>query len=1171
MTPASVTYCRNPFYPSLDRRTVAVRRRRRVRALAPGWHTPYVALLNGRPILRAEWRRKVGAGDTLAFVALPMGGGGGGGKNPLMTIASLAIMVFNPGLALAGEMGFSGLGATLMGGAINMGIGALFNAAMGGTSPSLPSTQTATELAAPSPTYSLRAQGNSARLEQPIPAWYGYHCIYPDFAADPYVEFHGNEQYVYQLLLVTQGWFDIATIRIEDTPLASFEDITTEIVNPGGAVTLFPSAVTTSIEVSGQELIYDTILGPFVANAAGTLGNAIGIDLIAPRGLYYANNSGGLDSKSITVLVEARAINDSGTAIGSWATLGTETLTGATTTPQRESYRYTVTAGRYEVRATRTSVKDTDTRAGHDILWGGLRTYLPGSQSYGDVTLVAMRMKASNQLSAQASRRVNVLGTRMLPMWDAIGGWSAVTATRSIAWAAADICRSAYGGALPDSAIDLAGLAALDAVWTSRGDEFNGGYDQRVTFWEALTKVCRAGRTKPYIQGGIVRFARDGAASLPVAMFTPRNIVSGSFRTEYLLPSDDRADAVTATFVDAATWMPTPVSCVLVGGTSTKPAKIDLFGVTDHAQAWREGIYEAACNRYRTRLHTFETEMEGFILSPLDLIAISRDRPTWGQSGEILSYTALTVGGILELSEPVTFTTGNHYLAARKRNGGLTGPWRVTVGADAFHVVLAEAMTGFTPDTGLDRERTAYSFGAGTAYTKLARVLPDGIRVKSMNRVEIACVAEDDRVHAADGETVPSEIVGWTLPTAPTVPAVTGLIVMQGGTPDNPVLAVSWRPAPGATSYLVERSDDGVIWTGVGEYTTTHITIAVLPGTIHLRVAGIGATRGGWATWTDNAGTGVAPPSDVTGLALAESFTGPQLSVKWDAAARASSYTVAIWSGSTLIRYREVTVLSYTYTVADAIADGLEGIGRSLTVKVRATGNGTTSAAWTSLAINNPQIGALSGVAAYGLMASILVEYTPPANTPDFDGVCVWVSTTDGFTPGGGNLAYKGRNNPVSIDLDPSATTYYLRIAGYDAWGADGLTVSAQQTVVMSQIVSTQITDGAISTPKLAANSVTAAKMVAGTITAASGIIADAAITNAKIADVIQSTAYVAGSSGWQIDKAGNIELNAATFRGTLDVRSASSGARLIIKSDVIAVHDGTRVRVKIGNLAASI
>lgn len=82
--------------------------------------------------------------------------------------------------------------------------------------------------------------------------------------------------------------------------------------------------------------------------------------------------------------------------------------------------------------------------------------------------------------------------------------------------------------------------------------------------------------------------------------------------------------------------------------------------------------------------------------------------------------------------------------------------------------------------------------------------------------------------------------------------------------------------------------------------------------------------------------------------------------------------------------------------------------------------------------------------------------------------------------------------------------------------------------------------------------------------------IADAAITNAKIANVIQSTNYVAGSAGWRIDKAGNMELNAATFRGTIDVKNAATGARLEIKNNVIKVFDASNVlRVQLGDLTA--
>lgn len=47
--------------------------------------------------------------------------------------------------------------------------------------------------------------------------------------------------------------------------------------------------------------------------------------------------------------------------------------------------------------------------------------------------------------------------------------------------------------------------------------------------------------------------------------------------------------------------------------------------------------------------------------------------------------------------------------------------------------------------------------------------------------------------------------------------------------------------------------------------------------------------------------------------------------------------------------------------------------------------------------------------------------------------------------------------------------------------------------------------------------------------------IADASISNAKIGSVIQSNNFISGKSGWSINKDGNAEFNAATFRGRID------------------------------------
>jgi len=120
--------------------------------------------------------------------------------------------------------------------------------------------------------------------------------------------------------------------------------------------------------------------------------------------------------------------------------------------------------------------------------------------------------------------------------------------------------------------------------------------------------------------------------------------------------------------------------------------------------------------------------------------------------------------------------------------------------------------------------------------------------------------------------------------------------------------------------------------------------------------------------------------------------------------------------------------------------------------------------------------------------------------------------------------------------------------------------------IAAAAIITAKIADANITTAKIANLAVGAAQIANATITATQ--IQDAAITNAKIDNVIQSTAYSAGTAGWKIDKAGAMEMNNATFRGTIDVSSAASGSRLVIDDDTIEVYDGSTLRVKLGNLA---
>lgn len=701
---------------------------------------PTICMINGVAVLRKFWHDIVQPDSLVCFITLPLGGGGKS-SNPLQVVLMVAVVVAS--VYTGGIVGaaYGAVWGGLAAAGVSVAGGMLVNTFVPTPKASLNGGGSVSAIATQSPTYSLQAQGNQARLGSPIPVIYGRHLIYPDFASQPYYAYANDEQYVYQLHCIGQGEYNIEQIRIEDTPIDSFEEITYQIINPGERNTLFRDDVVTSAEVAGQELLKDTICGPFVLNPTESEIDRIEIDVACQRGLYYANDSGGLNTKSVQWWVDARKIDDEDNALGDWFTLGTETISANTVNGIYRTFSYSVAQGRYEVRATRLDDKDTSSRAGHELRWASAKGFIVSTPDYGNVTLLAIKMKATNNLSQRSSRMVNCIVTRKLPTWSPAGDWTGNVPTQSIAWALADILKADYGARLSDKSIDLNALYQLNQTWTTRGDTFNAVFDSKLTVYEALSRTCKVGRAVPFIQGGIVRFVRDEPKSIPVALFGPKNIVKNSLTIQYIMPSEDTADSVCVQYFSDRTWKTSEVTGTFAESASDKTATVELFGCTDKAQALREAIYMALANRYRRRIVTFSTELEGLIPSYGDLISITHDMPHWGTGGEVMSVNDTT----LTLSEPVEFTEcQTHYLALRTRTGELSGPYRVKAGSLPTEVILLDT-PDIPIDTGTDAERTHFAFGTQNKWGTLARVT--GIKPRS-DKVEITAVIEDNRVHA---------------------------------------------------------------------------------------------------------------------------------------------------------------------------------------------------------------------------------------------------------------------------------------------------------------------------------------------------------------------------------------------------------------------------------------
>ena len=222
---------------------------------------------------------------------------------------------------------------------------------------------------AASPTYSYEAQSNRARLMNPIPWACGTNRHWPDLLTQPYYEYEGNEQFVYQLFCVGWGDFSREDLMIGDTPAKNFKEMEFEFYGPSDLVTLFPDNVVTSPDIVDIEIVDEypegssqfDWFGPYVSSQPRSEANYLAIDIQLPQGLYYANDNGGLDSRSTGVEVQYQVINDEGDPSGSWIALGEGsdgkagiyTWKMATNTPQRFTVKKEVPANRYHVRLRR--------------------------------------------------------------------------------------------------------------------------------------------------------------------------------------------------------------------------------------------------------------------------------------------------------------------------------------------------------------------------------------------------------------------------------------------------------------------------------------------------------------------------------------------------------------------------------------------------------------------------------------------------------------------------------------------------------------------------------------------------------------------------------------------------------------------------------------------------
>lgn len=208
-----------------------------------------------------------------------------------------------------------------------------------------------------------------------------------------------------------------------------------------------------------------------------------------------------------------------------------------------------------------------------------------------------------------------------------------------------------------------------------------------------------------------------------------------------------------------------------------------------------------------------------------------------------------------------------------------------------------------------------------------------------------------------------------------------------------------------------------------------------------------------------------APLGQIQNLRLTSSWAyGKEAVIAWDKLGGADTYDVEVYAGNTQKRLRSLSGIvdnGFTYTQADMKADG--GQVRDVVFKVRGRAVTGKTGNWAQVAAQNPQLKPLQGIEIDSGLRQVFFKCAMPSEE-DFAGIVIWVSENQAVPTTDANKVYDGAETFVSVtkcngkDLQ-QGKTYYLRAAGYDSFGKDGMHVSNSIAFTVTDVSVTDLAE----------------------------------------------------------------------------------------------------------------
>jgi hypothetical protein len=711
----------------------------------------FIVHIDGHEICEINWRRvRVKPGGTVTFWPRLSG------SSPLRTILGLVVAVAALVVApwAVGLMGLTGLAASVGTALIAGGIILAGTLALNALFPVAPAA--VTDQTAAAALNSIQGAQNQANPFGPIPVVLGTHRQSPYYAAKPYTEISGDDQYLRLLFCLGYGPLNISNLQIGETPIASFAGVTIETRQGFAgdpAVTLYPG------EVDEQALaIVLTSAGGYQLRTTAADTDQIAIDVTAPQGIYSANKTtGNLDAYTVVVTAQYSV-----TGAGIWNALGTLTFTRSTG-PRRLGLLLAVARGQYDVRVIKTTTDANNTSIRDEVDWTALRSIKNAAPIAfpKPLALVALRIKATDQLSGVINTFNCVCSSLVLAYSGSGSVWNANTASQN----PADLFRWVLQGPsnarpVADALINLANLQTWWSYCAANGFKFNQVINSVGSVYDKLCDIAAAGRAVPTFIDGQWGVIWDRPSDSIVQHFTPRNSWGFSGQKPYA----QQPHGWRVSFINEQNGFSQDERIVYDDGFSALNATlfegISFPGVTDPALVWKHGRFQIAQARLRPEKITISAGWENLICTRGDRVAVTHDVLLIGlNAGRVKSV----VGQVVSFDDTVTVVGGKTY-GMSFRLAAQTSPiiraLDVTAAGDYNSLTLVGDLTGIAAEPGC-----LFAFGETAQEYAVYRV--QAIAHQKDLIASLTLVDDAQAISIADSGTIPAYTPNITIPPDP--------------------------------------------------------------------------------------------------------------------------------------------------------------------------------------------------------------------------------------------------------------------------------------------------------------------------------------------------------------------------------------------------------------------